>query len=189
MTQIRIHGRGGQGVVTAAELIAMAAFYQGMQAQAFPSFGVERTGAPIEAFVRISDRPIRTREHVYQPDVLIIQDPTLLNTVDVVHGAKKDTKLIINTNQARESIKINLSKDNLFSVDATAIALKIIGKNLVNTVILGAFAKVTGLVSLASLEKAIKEKFSDKGAEIIDKNITAIKQAYNIMRMTQIIRE
>jgi len=179
MIQIRIHGRGGQGVVTAAELIAMAAFYQGRESQAFPSFGVERTGAPIEAFVRISDRPIRTREHVYQPDVLIIQDPTLLNTIDVVRGAKKDTKLIINTNQARESIKINLSKDNLFTVDATAIALKIIGKNLVNTVILGAFAKVTGLVSLTSLEKAIKEKFCDKGTDIIDKNIVAIKQAYN----------
>ncbi len=178
MTQIRIHGRGGQGVVTAAELIAMAAFYQGRESQAFPSFGVERTGAPIEAFVRISDRPIRTREHVYRPDILIIQDSTLLTTVNLAEGCSKKTKVIINTTEAKEKLNIELPKDNIYTVNATKIAMEIIGKNLVNTVILGTFAKVTGLVSLTSLEKAIKEKFSDKGAEIIEKNITAIKQAY-----------
>ncbi len=179
MVQIRIHGRGGQGVVTAAELIAIAAFYEGKEAQAFPSFGVERTGAPIEAFVRISDQPIRTREHIYRPDILIVQDPTLLATVNLAEGCDKKTKLIINTADTKEKLNIKLPPENIYTVDATKIALKIIGKNLVNTVILGTFAKVTGLVSLTSLEKAIKEKFSDKGEEIVNKNISAIKQAYN----------
>jgi len=179
MTQIRIHGRGGQGVVTAAELIAIAAFFEGKQAQAFPSFGVERTGAPIEAFARISDQPIRTRQHVYRPDILIVQDPTLLATVNLAEGCNDKTKVIINTVEAKEKISLALPKKNIFTLDATKIALDIIGKNIVNTVILGAFAKVTSLVSLSSLEKAIKEKFGEKGQEIVDKNIKAVKQAYN----------
>ena len=106
MKQVRIHGRGGQGVVTAAELIAIAAFNDGKEAQAFPSFGVERTGAPIEAFARISDKPIRTREHVYNPDVLIIQDATLLSTVDVGHGSDEHTFVIINTAKTKKELKL-----------------------------------------------------------------------------------
>ncbi|PIV50689.1 pyruvate ferredoxin oxidoreductase [Candidatus Falkowbacteria bacterium CG_4_9_14_3_um_filter_36_9] len=180
MVQIRIHGRGGQGVVTAAELIAMAAFADGKISQAFPSFGVERTGAPIEAFARIDNKPIRTREHVYHPDVLIIQDPTLLDSVDVAKGCDNNTLVIINTAKLKKEIKINLPPKNIFNVDATKIALAIIGKNLVNTTILGAFAKATGYVSLNSLEKAIKEKFKDKGESIITKNINAIRQSYKL---------
>jgi pyruvate ferredoxin oxidoreductase gamma subunit len=182
MFQIRIHGRGGQGVVTAAELIAIAAFNDGKHSQAFPSFGVERTGAPIEAYARIDDKPIRTREHVYNPDVLIIQDASLLGSVDVAHGAGKKTLMIINTSKTKEQIKnfkINLPEKNIYLIDATKIALEIIGKNLANTVILGAFAKTTGLVSFKSLEKAIKEKFGEKGEEIVKKNIKAIETAYN----------
>lgn len=183
MQQIRIHGRGGQGVVTAAELIAIAAFHSGKQAQAFPSFGVERTGAPIEAYARIDDKPIRTREHVYAPDVLIIQDASLLGSVDVTHGAGKKTIMIINTSKTKEQIKnlkINLPEKNIYLIDATKIALEIIGKNIVNTVILGAFAKVTELVGLDALKKAIEEKFMEKGKEITDKNIKAIEEAYKI---------
>lgn len=182
MFQIRIHGRGGQGVVTAAELIAIAAFNGGKHSQAFPSFGVERTGAPIEAYARIDDKPIRTREHVYEPDVLIIQDASLLGSADVTHGAGKKTLMIINTSKAKEQIKnlkINLPEKNIYLIDATKIALDIIGKNLVNTVILGAFAKTTGLVSLKSLKEAIEEKFGEKGPEIVKKNIMAVEKAYN----------
>ncbi|MCX6796680.1 MAG: pyruvate ferredoxin oxidoreductase subunit gamma [Candidatus Falkowbacteria bacterium] len=178
MHQIRIHGRGGQGVVTAAELIAIAAFFEGHAAQAFPSFGVERTGAPIEAFARIDDRPIRTREHVYQPDFLIIQDPTLLAAVNVTNGTTAKTKIIINTTQPKEKLNINLPPENIHTVDATKIALEVTGKNIVNTVILGAFAKTSGLISLESLKKAIKEKFADK-PEVIAKNIKAVEKAYN----------
>jgi len=105
MKQVRIHGRGGQGVVTAAELIAIAAFNDGHKAQAFPSFGVERTGAPIEAFARIDDKPIRLREHIYEPDVLIIQDSSLLATVAVTHGSNKKTIIIINSSKPKDQIK------------------------------------------------------------------------------------
>jgi pyruvate ferredoxin oxidoreductase gamma subunit len=178
MHQIRIHGRGGQGVVTAAELIAIAAFYEGKISQAFPSFGVERTGAPIESYARISDLPIRTREQVNQPDVLIVQDATLLGVIDILKGANKKTIAIINSAGKKENLKINLPLENIFVIDATKIALEILGKNIINTTILGAFARATGLVSLESLKKAIKEKFKDKGREVIDKNIRAIEKTY-----------
>jgi pyruvate ferredoxin oxidoreductase gamma subunit len=179
MHQIRIHGRGGQGVVTAAELIAIAAFNDGWEAQAFPSFGVERTGAPIEAFARLDKKPIRTREHIYEPDVLIIQDSTLIGTVELEKGCTEKTIVIINTSKKVNDIKLNLPPDNIHVLDATKIALDIIGKNLVNTVILGSFAKSTGFVSLEALKKAIKQKFAEKGKAIIEKNIKAIEIAYN----------
>ena len=179
MVEVRIHGRGGQGVVTAAELIAIAAFKSGKQAQAFPSFGVERTGAPVESYARIDEQPIITRQQIYRPNVLIIQDATLLETVDVTKGCDKKTLVIINTAKAKAELKINLPEDNIHIIDATKIALEIIGKNIVNTVILGSFAKVTGLITLESLKEAITEKFSGHD-ELIAKNIKAVEQAYQI---------
>jgi pyruvate ferredoxin oxidoreductase gamma subunit len=181
MEQIRIHGRGGQGVVTAAELIAMSAFYDGKQAQAFPSFGVERTGAPIEAFARISDRPIRLREQIQRPDIIIVQDATLLGTVDIGKGAGSKTRLIINTSKPKEEIMktINFPADNIFPIDATRIAMDVLGRNIVNTVIIGSFAKATGLVSLEAVKKAIAEKFGEKGKELVEKNVKAVEMAYS----------
>lgn len=179
MKQIRIHGRGGQGVVTAAELIAIAAFNDGHKAQAFPSFGVERTGAPIEAFARIDDKPIRRREHVYEPDVLIIQDSSLLATVNVAHGCNNKTIVIINSAKTKDQIKIALPPENIYVLDATKIALEEIGKNIVNTVILGAFARATGLISLESLKKAVLQKFAGK-MELAEKNIKAVERAYKL---------
>jgi len=178
MKQIRIHGRGGQGVVTAAELVAIAAFNDKHEAQAFPSFGVERTGAPIESFVRIDDVPIRTREQVQNPDILIIQDASLLEAVDVLKGCDKNTKIIINSAQDKKDLK--LPQENLFVIDATKIALKILEKNIVNTVILGAFARAEELVSLGALEKAVKQKFAHKSKDLIEKNIKAVREAYNL---------
>ena len=177
MTQIRIHGRGGQGVVT-AELIAIATFNDGKQAQAFPSFGVERTGAPIEAFIRLSNKPIKTREQVYEPDILIVLDASLLQSVDVAKGSKPNTKLIINTTKNKNKIKVSIDSANIFTVDATKIALDIIGKNIANTVTLGALAKDTGIVSLDGLKTAIKQKFAEKDKDIMAKNIKAITEAY-----------
>lgn len=177
MEQIRIHGRGGQGVVTAAELIALAAFHDGLESQAFPSFGVERTGAPIQAFARISDRPIITREQIYEPTVLIIQDSTLLDTVDVFAGCRRDTLVIINAKENRWP-KLSARFKRLYFSPATEIALEIFGKNIVNTVILGAVAKNTGLISLESLKKALAEKFASKGEGVIARNIKAIEKAY-----------
>ena len=180
MHQIRFHGRGGQGVVTAAELTAIAAFNEGHYSQAFPSFGVERTGAPIEAFARIDDNPIRTREHIYEPDILIIQDSSLIGTVDVTKGAGKETLVILNSSKEKKEINLPVPKENLFVLDATKIAMEEIGRNIVNTVILGAFAKATGLVTLKSLEKAIKQKFGSKSQSLVEKNINAITRAYNM---------
>ncbi len=178
MYQIRIHGRGGQGVVTAAELIAIAAWNNGYESQAFPSFGVERTGAPIEAFARIDKDPIRTREQVYVPDALIIQDATLIGAVDLARGCHKDTIVIINSSIPKAELNLDFPANHIFVVDATKIALEILGKNIVNTVILGAFAKVNTMVSLDGLKKAVKQKFGDKGKAMVDKNILAVTRAF-----------
>lgn len=183
MTQIRLHGRGGQGVVTAAEIVAIAAFAGGKQSQAFPSFGVERTGAPIEAYARISDTPILTREQIYQPDILIVQDSSLLGVVDVGKGSNKNTIIIINTSKTKAEVKkfIDLPDDNIYLLDATKIAMEILGRNIVNTVIVGALAKVTGLISVEALRQAIAEKFSEKGPEMVAKNTKAVETAFNLV--------
>ncbi len=185
MIQIRIHGRGGQGVVTAAELIAIAAYEDGKQAQAFPSFGVERTGAPIQAFARIDEKPIRNREQIYHPNILIILDSTLL-TMNLAADCGKNVIIVVNTSKAPEDLKLTygpgkkpIPKKNIFIADASAIALEIFGKNLANTVILGLLAKTEHAISLTGLEKAIKIKFKEKGEEIINKNIAAIEKIYN----------
>lgn len=176
--QIRIHGRGGQGVVTAAELIAMAAFYDGLESQAFPNFGVERTGAPIQSYARISKEKILTREQIYKPSVLIIQDASLLEAEDTLLGIDKETMIIIN---AKENNWPKLkNRKNIFLSPATEIAMDIIGRNIVNTVILGSFVKHSELISLKSLKKAITEKFKDKGRGIVVKNIEAVEKAYKL---------
>lgn len=182
--QTRIHGRGGQGVVTAAELIALAAFYDGKETQAFPSFGVERTGAPIMAFARISDKPIKTREQIYCPDFLIIQDATLINDDEILNGATAQTKLLVNSSKTREEIfkelknKKAIKLDNIYTAPATEIALEFIGKNIVNTVILGALAKHSRIFSLAALKKAVATKLKSKGENILQKNLAAIDKIY-----------
>ena len=178
--EIRIHGRGGQGVVTAAELIAIAGFRSGLEAQSFPNFGVERSGAPIQAFARLSSEKILTREQVTQPSVLIIQDSTLLKSPEIFKGVTPDTLIIINGQDDGSKIIKSLKKSyaRLFFSPATAIAMEILGRNIVNTVILGAFARHSGLISLPALKEAIKEKLSNKGADIVKKNIRAASKAF-----------
>lgn len=186
MIEVRIHGRGGQGVVTAAELIAESAFEEGYFAQAFPLFGVERSGAPIQAFARISQEPIIIKEQIYHPDFLLIQDATLLDQIAIFTGLKKTTKILVNSPRPAEAIindlrkiGIDISINQLQSTPATEIALEIIGKNIVNTLMLGAFAKSSGLISLNTLKKTITNKFSEKGKNIVEKNISAVTKAYN----------
>jgi 2-oxoacid:acceptor oxidoreductase gamma subunit (pyruvate/2-ketoisovalerate family) len=186
MKQIRLHGRGGQGVVTAAELIAIAAYHDGRQSQAFPSFGVERTGAPIQAFARIDDKFIRNREQVYNPDILVIIDPSLIGLVDMTSDCNKDVKVVVNTTQSAAELgltygpkKTKIPLENICAVDATKIALEILGRNLANTTILGALAKTIDLVSIIGLREAIREKFEEKGETVVKKNIEAIEKAYN----------
>jgi pyruvate ferredoxin oxidoreductase gamma subunit len=175
MIEIRLHGRGGQGTVTAAELIAEAAHFDGKFAQAFPSFGIERRGAPVEAFVRISDRPILLRSQIYKPNYLIIQDPTLIGPVDVFSGCHKNTFIVINTEKNPKDLKYLPKNLKVQTVPATQIALEILGKPIINTIMLGSFAGASCLLSPLSLRKAISARFK---AEIAEKNIKAMNTAY-----------
>lgn len=184
MFQVRIHGRGGQGVVTAAEMLSIAAFEEGRHAQAFPSFGSERTGAPVVAFCRIADREIRLREPIMEPDALIIQDPTLLHQVDVFAGLKSDGYILINTNRSFEELGLgDFVRDRhparLCTVAATELALKHVGRPVPNVPLLGGFAAVSGLIRLESVIKAINDKFSGK---IAAGNIAAATEAYAVVR-------
>ena len=180
MLQIRIHGRGGQGVVTAAELLSVAAFEQGRHAQAFPSFGSERTGAPVVAFCRIDDHEIRLREPVLYPDVLIVQDPTLLHQVDVFQELPADGYVLINSRRSFEQLGLSdiverYRTDRLTTVPATEIALKHLGRPMPNVALIGGFAALSGLVTLDAVSHAIRDKFSGKVAEA---NIAAAAEAY-----------
>jgi pyruvate ferredoxin oxidoreductase gamma subunit len=184
MFQVRIHGRGGQGVVTGAEMLSIAAFLGDCYAQAFPSFGSERTGAPVVAFCRIDDKEIRLREPIMEPDALIIQDATLLMTVDVFAGLKPDGYVILNTNKTFEELGLGELKkkfrpERLITVSATDLALKHVGRPVPNVPLLGAFAAVSGMISLDAVANAIKDKFSGKIAE---GNIAAATEAYNIAK-------
>ena len=189
MFQVRIHGRGGQGVVTAAELLSVAAFREGRHAQAFPSFGSERTGAPVVAFCRIDTHPIRLREPILEPHALIIQDPTLLHQVDVFGGLRKDGYILINTSRSFEDLglaefAVGFQAERLCTVPATEFALKLIGRPLPNAALLGGFAAISGQISLESVGAAVREKFPAKVAEA---NIAAAAEAFEFV--TQALRE
>jgi len=168
MFQIRLHGRGGQGVVTAAEILSIAAFNQDFQAQAFPSFGSERMGAPVTAFCRMDTRPIRLREPVATPDCLIIQDATLLAQVaDLFSGLASNGYVLLNTAQSLGSLGLgqalaHLPADHIITVDASSIARKHLGRPLPNAALLGAFAALTGQLKLESIQHAILDTFSGK---------------------------
>lgn len=184
MLQVRIHGRGGQGVVTAAELLSVAAFDGGRHAQAFPSFGSERTGAPVVAFCRIAEVPIRLREPVMQPDALIIQDPTLLHQVDVFQGLKPDGYILINTRRSFQELGLSdfvkgWNPERLCTVPASDLAQKHVGRPLPNAALLGGFAAMSSAISLDAVAKAIREKFSGKVAE---GNVAAATAAYDYVQ-------
>ena len=184
MLQIRIHGRGGQGVVTAAEMLSIAAFEQGRHAQAFPSFGSERTGAPVMAFCRIDDQEIRLREPILAPDVVIVQDPTLLHQVDVFQGLLPDGYVLINSKRSfRElglaDMETRFRPERLITLPATDIALKHLGRPLPNAVLLGGFAALSGLITLDAVDHAIRTKFSSK---VADSNVAAAAEAYQYLQ-------
>lgn len=177
LRELRIHGRGGQGSVTAAELIAVAAFEGGVFSQAFPAFGVERRGAPVQAFVRFDDRKIRLRSQIYEPDYIIVQDSTLIKDVNVFSGVKKGGIVIVNTEKAPdfkvpEGVK-------LITIDATSIALKVLGLPITNTSLMGAFAAATGEIKFDALKNALTRRFPK---ELADKNIEAARQAFEHVR-------
>jgi pyruvate ferredoxin oxidoreductase alpha subunit len=184
MFEVRIHGRGGQGVVTAAELLSAAAFADGKHAQAFPSFGSERTGAPVVSFCRIDDTPIRVREPVMHPDVLIIQDPTLLHQVNIFEGAGPEVLLLINTSRSPAELGISDFTDKLRpgavrTVAATELAREHVGRPVPNAALLGGFAALTGVVTIDAVQAAIEDRFAGRVAA---GNVAAARAAYAAVR-------
>jgi pyruvate ferredoxin oxidoreductase gamma subunit len=181
MFQVRIHGRGGQGVVSAAEMLSIAAFDEGRYAQAFPSFGSERMGAPVMAFCRIDDKEIRLREPVMHPDALIIQDPTLLHQVNLFSGLPPSGYILINSTRSFDELGIgefvrNFDHYHLCTVPATELALKHVGRPLPNAALLGGFAAISGQLRFDSVARAIQGKFPGKvGAA----NVAAAQAAYD----------
>lgn len=177
MIEIRIHGRGGQGNVAAAELLAIAAFKDGKFAQAFPSFGAERVGAPVQAFVRIDNKKIRIREDVRTPDYLIVQDYYLIESVPVLDGLKPDGLILINADKSPEELNLKTTA-TVETIPATEIALEIIGRPIPNAIMIGAFCSITGLVSLEAVQQAIMEKFPGAVGE---NNVAALERAHEII--------
>jgi pyruvate ferredoxin oxidoreductase gamma subunit len=180
MLQIRIHGRGGQGVVTAAELLSVAAFRDGRHAQAFPSFGSERTGAPVVAFCRIDDHPIRSHEPIARPDTLIVQDPTLLHQVDVFGGLRNRGTVLINSGRSVTELGLAdlVGRFRLITVPATELAREHLGRPIPSGALLGAFAAAVPVVGLASVAAAMRERF---GGSVADGNIAAAGAAYRLV--------
>ena len=175
LIEIRWHGRGGQGAVTSAELLAQAAIDEGKYAQAFPSFGPERRGAPVLAFDRISEKkPIRIRAEITEPDVVILLDSGLLSIVNVTSGLKERGALIINTKRSLQDVESELGNKWRFAViDATKVAQELLGVPIVNTTMLGALIKVTRLVELESLLEPLRSRFG----RLAERNIDAMKKA------------
>lgn len=173
MKEIRLHGRGGQGAVTAASILAVAGFAGGKFTQAFPTFGVERRGAPVQAFVRIDDKFIRRRDQIYEPDILVVLDSTLFKVMDVTAGLKKGGMVIINTNKKAE--EFGLTGYEVKTLDATKEAFAVLGRDIVNTAMIGAFSGFTGLVTREDIHEAIREQFPK---ELAEKNIKLVDKVY-----------
>lgn len=184
MFQVRIHGRGGQGVVTAAELLSVAAFLEDKHSQAFPMFGSERMGAPVVAFCRFSDQPIRLREPIVEPDALIVQDPTLLHQVDLFAGVGRDSYVLINTSRSLEELGIDeflgaLHAERVLTVPASELAREHVGRPLPNAALLGAFSALTEALNITSVTRAIRDRFP---ARVAEANIAAALATYDLAR-------
>jgi pyruvate ferredoxin oxidoreductase gamma subunit len=184
MIEVRWHGRGGQGAKTAALLFAQAAMATGKYIQAFPEYGPERMGAPVQSFNRISDSPITIHSRVTNPNFVVILDPTLMDTVNVVEGIGKDEKVIVNTSFSAADIakQLGIDKGQVFVVNASQIATETIGKNIPNTPMLGALVKVIGTLDINGVLEDTKKKLSVKFAkkpEVIDGNLASIKRAFD----------
>lgn len=176
LIEVRFHGRGGQGAWTASLLLAQAGLKEERYIQSFPAFGPERAGAPITAYTRISDEPIYIHSSIYEPDVVVVLDPTLLGPA-VVQGVRPGTKLVVNTSQTPVEVRQMLGLEDVetWVLDATSLALKLLGRPITNTAMLGAVVKATEIVKLESLLEAVKERFRGR---IGDLNVKVIQTAY-----------
>lgn len=185
--EIRWHGRGGQGAVTAAMVLANAAIYEGKYAQAFPEFGAERRGAPVRAYTRVADAPIRTRSPILAPDVVVVLDPSLPKEI-YLEGLKEGGVLLVNTKKSPEEFEESMGiggKYRVYTVDATRIALEVLGLPIVNTAMVGALVKVLPIVSLESVERAILDTFPGR---IGERNVAAVRAAYESVFESAIAR-
>ncbi len=188
MIEIRLHGRAGQGMVTGAELIALAANYEGKYSQAFPFFGSEKRGPPVEAYCRIDTKPIIIHEEIAEPDIVVVGDPSIMDSVDVCRGLHKDGIVIVNSKKRPE--ELGLRARRIFTVDASSVALKLFGKLILNTVMLGAFCKVSDAVRLDSIKRATMEKLGGRGKfsnKIVESNIAAIQEVYDLVKVDNAI--
>ncbi|WFO75036.1 2-oxoacid:acceptor oxidoreductase family protein [Desulfurococcaceae archaeon MEX13E-LK6-19] len=183
LIEVRWHGRGGQGAWTASNLLAMAVALAGKHTQSFPAFGPERSGAPVLAFTRISDEPIEIHSMIYNPDIVVVLDPTLLASVNVVAGLKKGGLIVINYEGEKDKLfkllGIQPGEYKVWTVPASKLALDILKRNITNTAMIGALVKAANLVDLDNVFKAIKERFPEPVAE---KNIELVKKAYEEAR-------
>lgn len=177
LVEVRWHGRGGQGIVTVSRLLAHAALLDGKYVQAFPEFGPERRGAPVNGYTRISDEPIVIHSHIYTPNIVVIVDPTLLGKIDVTRGLVEGGTVVAHSEKKPEDLRkeLGVEKASVYTVNAARIALDILGRPIYNTAMLGALIRAVPLVSMDSLIKVIKERFP--GA-IGEKNVAVIKRAY-----------
>ena len=183
LIEIRCHGRGGQGAVTSAELVAQAAINEGKYAQAFPAFGAERRGAPVLAFIRIDkDKPIRIRAEVTEPDIVMVLDPGLLKVINVTSGLKDDGLLVINTPKSADEIAQEFDiKHSVATVDATRVARDVLGVPIANTSMIGALLKASAIVNVDSLVEPLKERFG----RLAEKNINAMRRAYDETKLRE----
>jgi pyruvate ferredoxin oxidoreductase gamma subunit len=179
--EIRWHGRGGQGVKTAAMLFAEAAFEGGKFIQGFSDYGPERSGAPIQGFTRLSDDPIHLHNFITAPDVVVVLDPSLLGVVPVAEGLKPGGKVIVNTHQDPAGVakKLGVDVGQVYVVDAKTISLEVMDRDMPNSPMIGAVTRVTGLVELPWVYKTFEAKFGEKSKKIVDINVAAIKRAYD----------
>ena len=183
---MRFHGRGGQGAVTAADLLALAAFEEGRHAQSFPSFGSERTGAPVVSYCRLAEREIRTRQPVVAPDCVVVIDPTLVHQVDLFTGLRGDGFLLVNSSRTLEQLGLGslLERDRperLMSVPATEVAQRQLGKPLPNAALLGGFAALTGQVGLEAIGAAVRERFA-RSPSLAERNVAAAAEVFQLAR-------
>ena len=182
---VRIHGRGGQGVVTAAELLSLAAFDQGLHAQALPSFGSERTGAPVVSYCRIDEEPIRAHDPLDAPQVVVVQDPTLLRAADVLAGLADDGVVVVNSTRTPAELAdagLRLREgQRAVCIPASDLARERLGRPLPNTALIGAVVALTGIVGLPALQEAIRQRFTTARGDVLEANLQLVSDAYELV--------
>jgi len=182
LTEVRFHGRGGQGVVTSADILAVACFKEGHYTLSFPAFGAEKRGTPVASFLRISDKPIVLRDEIYTPDYVVVMDPSLFGVVKVEEGIKNGGMIVANYAEGADKLKgILHTTADITTINATKLAMEELGRPITNTAMVGAFVGATDIIKIETLKETIVEWFG-KNKKLADKNVKLIEMAYNMIR-------